>query len=70
MRGFASAIMGTGETMSPWDDDDDWTGVPPEGRYPASRADPDFWRRARPPLSITAAGLGLALIILLLAWLL
>jgi len=27
------------------DDDDDWTGTPPEGRHSADRARPDFWRR-------------------------
>jgi hypothetical protein len=53
-----------------WDDEDDWVGEPPEGRHTRDRADPDFWRRTRPPLSITAAGLGIALIVLLLAWLL
>ena len=61
---------GTHVFMSPWDDDDDWVGEPPEGRYTADRADPDFWRRNRPPISIAAAGIGIALIILLLAWLL
>jgi hypothetical protein len=55
--------------MGAWDDDD-WTGEPPEGRHSASRADPGFWRRQQRPLSITATGLGIALIILLLAWLL
>jgi len=55
--------------MSNWDDDD-WVGEPPEGRYSADRADPDFWRRNRAPLSITAAGIGIVLIVLLLAWLL
>jgi hypothetical protein len=55
--------------MSAWDDDD-WTGEPPEGRHPASRADPGFWRRQRAPLSITGVGLGIALIILAIAWLL
>jgi hypothetical protein len=53
-----------------WDDDDDWTGEPPEGRYDASRANPGFWAQARPPLSITAAGIGVALIVLILVWLL
>ena len=57
------------EAMSSWDDDD-WTGEPPEGRYPASRADPGFWRQNRAPLSITAAGVGIALIILVVVWLL
>ena len=51
-------------------DDDDWVGEPPEGRYDRSRANPGFWRQARPPLSITAAGIGIALIVLILVWLL
>jgi hypothetical protein len=50
-------------------DDDDWVGEPPEGRYPASRADPGFWR-GKMPLTITGAGLVIALIVLLIAWLL
>ena len=48
----------------PWDDDDDWVGEPPEGHYTRDRADPLFWRSKR-PLSITAAGIGVALLILL-----
>jgi hypothetical protein len=55
--------------VTAWDDDDDWVGEPPEGRHTADRADPDFWRRNRPPLSVAAAGTGIALIILLIAWL-
>jgi hypothetical protein len=54
--------------VAAWDDND-WTGEPPEGRHAASRADPGFWRRQRAPLSITATGIGIALIILFLAWL-
>jgi hypothetical protein len=50
-------------------DDDDWVGEPPEGRYSRDRADPDFWR-GKAQLSITAAGLGIALLILLIVWLL
>jgi hypothetical protein len=57
------------DRMTSWDDDD-WTGEPPEGRYPASQADPGFWRQNRVPLSITGAGVGIALIILLVVWLL
>jgi hypothetical protein len=30
--------------VSPTDDDDDWVGTPPEGRYTRDRADPAFWR--------------------------
>ncbi len=50
-------------------DEDDWVGVPPEGRYDASRAKPEFWRGQR-PVSIVAAGIGVALIILLIVVLL
>jgi hypothetical protein len=55
--------------MSGWDDDD-WTGEPPEGRHSAARANPSFWRQQRAPLSITATGIGIALIVLFIAWLL
>jgi hypothetical protein len=55
--------------MSGWDDDD-WTGTPPEGRYDASRANPGFWAQNRAPLSITGAGVGIALIILAIVLLL
>jgi hypothetical protein len=61
--------LGYRSAMSPWDDDD-WTGEPPEGRHSASRADPGFWRQNRAPLSITATGVGIALIILALVLLL
>jgi hypothetical protein len=54
--------------MSGWDDDD-WTGTPPEGHHSASRADPGFWTQNRAPLSITGAGVGIALIILFIVWL-
>jgi hypothetical protein len=47
----------------PWDDDDDWVGEPPEGHYSRDRANPGFWRGTR-PLSITAAGMGIVLLIL------
>ena len=29
--------------MSPYEDDDDWVGTPPEGRYTRDRAKPGFW---------------------------
>jgi hypothetical protein len=57
------------EGVGAWDEDDDWTGEPPEGRHTRDQADPDFWRRQRPPISIAAAGIGIALIVLLIAWL-
>ena len=56
--------------MANYDDDDDWTGTPPEGRHDASRARPDFWAENRTPMSITAVGVGVALIVLLIVFLL
>jgi hypothetical protein len=55
--------------MGARDDEDDWVGEPPEGRYTRDRADPSFWR-SKKPLSITAAGIGVALLILLIVILL
>jgi hypothetical protein len=53
----------------PWDDDDDWVGEPPEGRHTRDRAKPEFWRD-KAPLSFTAAGIGVALIVLAIVLLL
>lgn len=50
-------------------DDNDWVGEPPEGRYTRDRADPDFWRTQR-PTSLLAVGVGIVLIVLLIVWLL
>ncbi len=55
--------------MEKWDEDKDWVGEPPEGRYSADRADPGFWREHW-PVSLTGVGLVVALIALALAWLL
>lgn len=33
-------------------DDDDWTGTPPEGRHTRDRANPGFWAD-RKPLVVT-----------------
>ncbi len=46
------------------DDDDDWIGTPPEGRYSRDRAKPDFWWKQR-PVSVAAAGLLLVVIVLI-----
>jgi hypothetical protein len=45
--------------VAAFDDEEDWVGEPPEGRYPRDRAKPEFWR-GRWPLS------GAALIVVLL----
>ena len=67
--GVGNPIARYGAGMSSWDDDDDWTGTPPEGHHSASQANPGFWADNRTPLSITGIGVGIALIILLIAWL-
>ena len=46
--------------MSQFNDDDDWVGTPPEGRYTRDRAKPEFWLRPWP-----AAGAGFALLLLI-----
>jgi hypothetical protein len=45
------------------DDDDDWVGTPPEGRYTRDRAKPEFWRTQRP---LVPAGVALFVIVLVL----
>ncbi len=47
------------------DDDDDWVGTPPEGRYTRNRADPGFWANQK-PVAIGAAVLVLLIIVLVL----
>ena len=47
--------------MSPYDDEDDWVGTPPEGHYTRDRADPEFWWRQRP---VAFAGAALMLIVI------
>jgi hypothetical protein len=44
-----------------FDDEDDWVGEPPEGRYSRERAKPEFWR-SQWPLS-GAAGLIVVLVV-------
>jgi hypothetical protein len=52
--------------MSSRDDDDDWVGTPPEGRYTRDRADPGFWRRQRPPALVPGLiGLAVVLVVVL-----
>lgn len=53
----------------PWDDDEDWTGEPPEGRHSADRARPSFWLTQRPPEVIAVAVL-LAILVLVVVLLL
>ena len=48
------------------DDDEDWVGTPPEGRYSRDRARPQFWASHIPP----AAGLGMLILIVVVVVLL
>jgi hypothetical protein len=48
--------------VSRYDDEDDWVGTPPEGRYTRDRAKPEFWWRQR-PVSIAAAAMVLVVIV-------
>jgi hypothetical protein len=49
--------------MSPYDDDDDWVGTPPEGHHSRDRADPGFWSRQRP---IVPAAVGILVVIVVI----
>jgi hypothetical protein len=50
--------------MAGWDEDDDWVGEPPEGRYTRDRAKPDFWRTQR-PVQVAAAGVLLIIVVVI-----
>ena len=52
-----------------YEDDDDWVGEPPEGRYTRDRADPGFWQSHR-PVSFLAAAIALVVVVLLIVLLL
>lgn len=44
------------------DDDDDWTGEPPEGRHTRAQSDPSFWRNQRQAIYATSL-LGIFIVI-------
>ncbi len=50
-------------------DDDDWVGTPPEGHHSRDRARPAFWYQ-QPAARLGFAGIGVALLILLVVVLL
>jgi hypothetical protein len=56
-------------SVTAWDDED-WVGEPPEGRYTRDRADPSFWRRIPPVAALGAAGVVIALVVLIVVLLL
>jgi hypothetical protein len=55
--------------VTAFDDDDDWVGIPPEGRHSRDRARPEFWLRQR-PVAIGAACLSLIVIAMIVVALL
>jgi hypothetical protein len=48
--------------MNRFDDDEDWVGTPPEGRYSRDRANPQFWWSQR-PVGLAAAVVALIIIV-------
>jgi hypothetical protein len=56
--------------MPGWDDDEDWVGEPPEGRYTRDRAKPEFWRTVAPVAAIGGAAMVVALLVLIVILLL
>jgi hypothetical protein len=56
--------------MSPGvDDEDDWTGTPPEGHHTRDQARPDFWR-SQWQASVAGGVLVLVIVVLILVLLL
>ena len=53
--------------MSGFDDDDDWVGTPPEGRYTRDRANPEFWWHQRPVAFAGAALMVLVIVVIVIA---
>jgi hypothetical protein len=47
----------------PYDDDDDWTGMPPEGHVTRDRADPSHWVRNWPAQTIVYALIGVGIVV-------
>jgi hypothetical protein len=47
-----------------YDDEEDWVGEPPEGRYSRDRAKPEFWRSHWP---LSGAGLIAVLLVLIVS---
>jgi hypothetical protein len=45
-----------------FDDDEDWVGTPPEGRYTRDRAKPEFWLTQR-PVAVGAAVLVVVVVV-------
>ena len=47
-------------------DDDDWVGTPPEGRYTRDRANPGFWAANQQALTWVFFGLFVLIVVVVL----
>jgi|GEM_PF-1274435 len=53
--------------MAPtYDDDDDWTGTPPEGHVTRDRSDPGHWMKSWPAQTIVYALIGVGVVVVVL----
>jgi hypothetical protein len=52
------------------DDDDDWTGTPPEGHITRDRSDPAHWARNWPAQTIVYGLIGVGIVVVLVVALL
>jgi hypothetical protein len=50
----------------PYDDDDDWTGTPPEGHVTRDRSDPAHWMKSWPAQTIVYALIGVGIVVVIL----
>jgi len=44
VRVAGTPVESTVSEVAAFDDEEDWVGEPPEGRYSRDRAKPEFWR--------------------------
>lgn len=51
--------------MPGYEDDDDWTGTPPEGRHTRDQADPAYWRQNFPVARVFQAIFALLVVVVI-----
>ncbi|WP_027005485.1 hypothetical protein [Conexibacter woesei] len=53
--------------MSPgYDDDDDWSGTPPEGHHTRDQSDPEAWRKPFRAQTIVYGLIGLGIVVVVI----
>jgi hypothetical protein len=65
VRVAGTPVESTVSEVAAFDDEEDWVGEPPEGRYSRDRAKPEFWR-GRWPLSGAARIVVLLVLVIIL----